>query len=115
MKRVKLIVAYDGTNYCGWQSQKEAEEAIRAYAKKQAREAVRARIAERGRRSEDRENSTHRRGTGKWERRTGMRFMHLSDLHIGKRVNEFSMLEDQRFILKQILDLARQPLRSFRY
>ncbi len=89
-------------------SQKEAEEAIRAYAKKQAREAVRARIAERGRRSEDRENSTHRRGTGKWERRTGMRFMHLSDLHIGKRVNEFSMLEDQRFILKQILDLARQ-------
>ena len=67
-------------------SQKEAEEAIRAYAKKQAREAVRERIAETGRRSEDRENSTHRRGTGKWERRTGMRFMHLSDLHIGKRV-----------------------------
>ena len=45
-------------------SQKEAEEAIRAYAKKQAREAVRERIAETGRRSEDRENSTHRRGTG---------------------------------------------------
>ena len=21
MKRVKLIVAYDGTNYCGWQVQ----------------------------------------------------------------------------------------------
>lgn len=29
--------------------------------------------------------------------------MHLSDLHIGKRVNEFPMLEDQKYILKQIL------------
>lgn len=35
-----------------------------------------------------------------------MKFMHLSDLHIGKRVNEFSMLEDQKYILDQILDLA---------
>ncbi|MDD3794416.1 MAG: exonuclease SbcCD subunit D [Lachnospiraceae bacterium] len=34
-----------------------------------------------------------------------MRFIHLSDLHIGKRVNEFSMLEDQRFILHQILEI----------
>lgn len=32
-----------------------------------------------------------------------MRFAHLSDLHIGKRVNEFSMLEDQAYILKTIL------------
>lgn len=32
-----------------------------------------------------------------------MKFMHLSDLHIGKRVNEYSMLEDQRYILKEIL------------
>ena len=32
-----------------------------------------------------------------------MKFIHLSDLHLGKRVNEYSMLEDQRFILKQIL------------
>lgn len=23
MKRVKLVVAYDGTNYCGWQVQKK--------------------------------------------------------------------------------------------
>ena len=27
-----------------------------------------------------------------------MRFLHLSDLHLGKRVNEFSMLEDQAYI-----------------
>lgn len=32
-----------------------------------------------------------------------MRLIHLSDLHIGKRVNEFSMLEDQKYILAQIL------------
>ena len=25
MKRVKLIVAYDGTNYCGWQVQPNGE------------------------------------------------------------------------------------------
>ena len=34
-----------------------------------------------------------------------MKFIHLSDLHIGKRVNEFSMIEDQIFILNQILDI----------
>lgn len=33
-----------------------------------------------------------------------MRFLHLSDLHIGKRVNEFSMIEEQKYILRQILD-----------
>ncbi len=33
-----------------------------------------------------------------------MKFIHLSDLHIGKRVNEYSMLEDQEYILAQILD-----------
>ena len=32
-----------------------------------------------------------------------MKLIHLSDLHIGKRVNEFSMLEDQSYILSQIL------------
>ncbi len=35
-----------------------------------------------------------------------MKFLHISDLHIGKRVNEFSMIEDQRYILKQILEIA---------
>ena len=34
-----------------------------------------------------------------------MRFLHLSDLHLGKRVNEFSMLEDQAYILKEILNM----------
>lgn len=37
-----------------------------------------------------------------------MKFMHLSDLHIGKRVNEFSMLEDQKYILSQILLLVEE-------
>lgn len=36
-----------------------------------------------------------------------MKFFHLSDLHIGKRVNGYSMLEDQRWILRQILELAK--------
>lgn len=34
-----------------------------------------------------------------------MKFIHLSDLHIGKRVNEFSMLEDQQYILTEILNI----------
>lgn len=35
-----------------------------------------------------------------------MKLMHLSDLHLGKRVYEFSMIEDQRHILDQILEIA---------
>lgn len=34
-----------------------------------------------------------------------MKIMHLSDLHIGKRVNEYSMLQDQIYILKEILQI----------
>lgn len=37
-----------------------------------------------------------------------MKFIHLADLHIGKRVNAFPMLEDQRYILKQILAILRE-------
>ena len=37
------------------------------------------------------------------EGRSSMKLIHLSDLHLGKRVNEFSMMEDQKYILKQIL------------
>lgn len=36
-----------------------------------------------------------------------MRLLHISDLHIGKLVNEFSMLDDQRFMLERILDIIR--------
>lgn len=40
-----------------------------------------------------------------------MKFLHLSDLHLGKRVNEYSMLDDQTYILKEILQIvdAEQP------
>lgn len=33
-----------------------------------------------------------------------VKFVHLSDLHLGKRVNDFSMLEDQEYILAGILN-----------
>ena len=33
-----------------------------------------------------------------------MKLVHLSDLHLGKRVNEFSMIEDQEYILIQIIN-----------
>ena len=35
-----------------------------------------------------------------------MKLLHVADLHIGKIVNEFSMLEDQKYILEQILQTA---------
>ncbi len=34
-----------------------------------------------------------------------MKLIHLSDLHLGKRVNEFPMLEDQQYILTEILQI----------
>lgn len=34
-----------------------------------------------------------------------MKLIHLSDLHLGKRVNEFSMLEDQEYILTKIINV----------
>ena len=40
-----------------------------------------------------------------------MKLLHLADLHLGKRVNGFSMLEDQAYILDQLLALvdSQQP------
>ena len=40
-----------------------------------------------------------------------MKLMHLSDLHLGKRLMDVSLLEDQAYILQQILNLldAEQP------
>lgn len=35
-----------------------------------------------------------------------MRLLHLADLHIGKKVNEFSMIKDQEYVLEQILTLV---------
>lgn len=35
-----------------------------------------------------------------------MKFIHLSDLHIGKRLNDFSLIEDQKYILRQILKIT---------
>ncbi len=35
-----------------------------------------------------------------------MIFLHISDLHIGKSVNDFSMLEEQAYILNQIQEIA---------
>ncbi len=37
-----------------------------------------------------------------------MRLLHLADLHLGKRVNGFSMIEDQYYILQQILKIAEE-------
>ena len=34
--------------------------------------------------------------------------MHLADLHLGKRVNGFSMMEDQEYILNQILEIMEE-------
>lgn len=35
-----------------------------------------------------------------------VKLLHLSDLHLGKNVNGFSMLEDQEYILSKIIDIA---------
>ena len=39
----------------------------------------------------------------KW--RDVMKLIHLSDLHIGKKVNEFSMLEDQQYIFEKMIQI----------
>lgn len=35
-----------------------------------------------------------------------MKFLHLGDLHLGKTLNDFDLIGDQRYILDQILDIA---------
>lgn len=37
-----------------------------------------------------------------------MRFLHTGDLHLGKTVNDFSMISDQRYILEQITDMVKK-------
>ena len=36
-----------------------------------------------------------------------MRFAHISDLHLGKRLHEVSLLEDQVYILEEICKTLR--------
>jgi exonuclease SbcD len=37
-----------------------------------------------------------------------MRFAHISDMHIGRRIHGFSMVNDQRHILKQITHIVKE-------
>ncbi|MDO7206026.1 exonuclease subunit SbcD [Paraclostridium bifermentans] len=37
-----------------------------------------------------------------------MKIIHTSDWHIGKIVNEFSMIEDQKYILNRLIDLIEK-------
>lgn len=37
-----------------------------------------------------------------------MKLLHLSDLHLGKRFNEFSLEEDQKYILQQIVEITKR-------
>lgn len=34
-----------------------------------------------------------------------MKFAHISDLHLGKRIHQFSMIEEQKYILQQIVEI----------
>ena len=36
-----------------------------------------------------------------------MKFLHLADLHIGKKIKEYPLFEDQRFALNQAMELAK--------
>lgn len=38
--------------------------------------------------------------------RESMKFLHLGDLHLGKTLSDFDLIEDQRYILDQILRIA---------
>lgn len=42
-----------------------------------------------------------------------MKFIHLSDLHLGKRLNEFSLIEDQEFILREIYSIISEEKPDF--
>lgn len=37
-----------------------------------------------------------------------MKFLHCADLHIGRRLMQVSLIEDQKYILRQILDIAKR-------
>ena len=37
-----------------------------------------------------------------------MRFLHTADLHLGKQMNDLSLLQDQEYILRQIVSIAER-------
>ena len=37
-----------------------------------------------------------------------MKFAHISDLHLGKRIHQFSMIEEQKYILEQIVEIVKE-------
>lgn len=37
-----------------------------------------------------------------------MKFLHLGDLHLGRTLGEFDLIEDQRYILEQVLEIAKK-------
>ena len=37
-----------------------------------------------------------------------MKFIHTGDLHIGKTINDFNLLKDQKFILDQMIKIAKE-------
>ena len=37
-----------------------------------------------------------------------MKILHLGDLHLGKRYQEYSFIEDQRYLLDQVLERVEQ-------
>lgn len=36
-----------------------------------------------------------------------MKFLHIADLHLGRRMGDISLLEDQEYVLKQIVEIAK--------
>lgn len=37
-----------------------------------------------------------------------MKFAHISDLHLGKKIHQFSMIEDQKYILDKIIEIVEE-------
>ncbi|EPC64009.1 exonuclease SbcD, partial [Lacticaseibacillus paracasei subsp. paracasei Lpp14] len=37
-----------------------------------------------------------------------MRFLHTADWHIGKKLNDFDLLEDQQAVFEQLVETAEQ-------
>ena len=42
-----------------------------------------------------------------FEEEIGLRFLHLGNLHFGKIVNSFSMIEDQQYVLEQVKEYVK--------